>query len=132
MPRAGLARLMDRASKNLYARVFGSLAQAAFFVHVGQHLMREGEVGAGAWAVVALFLVVAVAASWAQARLNAKRAAVWTALVLLGLLPVGAFLVHLRDLDVPGGYGPVLVLNALFGLATLALTGWILAERRTA
>ena len=116
--------------KNLLARVAGSLAQGVFLVHVGQHLARTDPLPGWAWGVLALLLVLGVAASWAQARLNAKRPALWTALVLMGLLPVGAFLAHRAPLDAPSGYGVVLLLNLVFGLLTLAFTAWLLAGRR--
>lgn len=116
---------------NLLARVAGALALASFYAHVGMHLaLLERGVGALAWTAFGLFLLLSVAATWAQARLNAKRAAVWTALVTLGLLPVGAFLVHLGDLDRGNGYGPVLVLNLLFGALTIVFSGMILAQTR--
>lgn len=120
--------------KHLLARVFGSIAFAAYLMHVGQRLLvgTDGDVPALGWAGVALLLVVAVAASWALARLNAKRAALWTAFVLLGLVPVGAWVYHRAPLDAPGGYGILLLLCLLFGLATLGMTGWLLADRRGA
>lgn len=118
--------------KNLLARVYGSLAFAALLMHVGQHLQTEtGEsVGAGDWTFVGLVFVLAVAAAWAQARLNAKRPALWTALVLLGILPMGAWLAHRAPLDTPGGYGIILLLGLLFGFGTLVMTGWLLASGR--
>lgn len=122
---------MDRAMKNLLARVAGALALGALLLHAGQHVERTwpgGDLPWGAWAGIALLLVVTVAASWAQARLNAKRAALWTASVLLGALPVAAFLLHRAPPE--DGYGVVLLLGLLFGAATLAFTGWLLADRR--
>lgn len=117
--------------KNLLARVSGALALAAYFTHVGMHLMREypERVPALAWVGVAFFLVLSVAGAWAQARLNAKRAALKAAFVILGLLPVGAFLFHRAPLDAPGGFGVVLLLNLVFGVMTLVFTGWLLAGR---
>lgn len=123
---------MDRASKNLYARVFGALATTALFVHVGQHVSTAypDRVPGIAWLAVALFLILGVASAWAQARLNAKRPALWTALVLTGLLPVAAYLYHRAPLDMGGGYGIVLLLALLFGAASAVFCGWLLADRR--
>lgn len=121
---------MDRASKNLYARVFGALAISTFFIHVGQHLQSAypARAPAAAWLVVTLFLIVGVAAAWAQARLNAKRPALWTALATTGLLPAAAWLYHRAPLDAP--FGIVLLLALLFGLASTAFCAWLLADRR--
>jgi hypothetical protein len=122
---------MDRPMLNLLARVLGALAFAAFLMHAGQHLLsaNAGAVPPAAWGVVALVLVAAVAAAWAQARLNAKRPALVAALVLTGLVPVGAFLLGHAPLDAPGGQGVILLLGLLFGLATCMLTGWLLVLR---
>lgn len=113
---------------NLLARVAGALALASFFLHVGMHLATLETVGALAWSVVALFLVLSVAASWALARLNAKRAAAWTTLVTLGLLPVGAFALHLGDAAPHPAFRPVLVLNLVFGTLVLVFAGLLLAR----
>lgn len=123
---------MDRASRNLYARVFGALATSALFIHVGQHVATAypDRVPAIAWVVVSLFLVMGVAAAWAQARLNAKRAALWAALVTTGLVPVGAFLYHRAPLGSGAGFGVVLLLALLFGAASALFCAWLLADKQ--
>lgn len=124
---------MDRATKNLYARVAGALALSAFFIHVGQHLSTTypERVPPLAWATVALFLALGVAAAWAQARLNAKRPALWTALATTGLLPAAAALYHRAPLAAGGGYGIILLLALLLGATTTALCATLLAHHPT-
>lgn len=122
---------MDRATGNLYARVFGALALSAFFVHVGMHLQRDAPQGASAaaWVFVAFLLLLGVAGAWAQARLNAKRAALWASFAINGLLPIGALGVHATRLDATP-FSVILIVGAVFGLATTLVTAMLLRQHR--
>lgn len=120
---------MDRPTANLFARVFGALALSAFFVHVGMHLQRDARDTApfGAWVFVSFLLLLGVAGAWAQARLNAKRAALWTSLGVNGLLPMGAFALHAMSIDARP-FSVILFVALAFGLATTVVTGRLLAQ----
>lgn len=121
---------MDRAFGNLLARVFGALALSAFFVHVGMHLQRDAAGGApaGAWAFVTFLLLLGVAGAWAQARLNAKRPALWTSFAVNGILPIAAFGLHAREID-GRPFSMILIVALVFGIATTATTVWLLISK---
>lgn len=126
MRRASVARRMDRAWENLLIRTFGALALASLLMH--------GGIDARSYALPALYLVPfflgSVVANWALARLNVKRAAVWTTTALLGGLPFVMPALHLGILGDDALHDGVLYAGSLFGLVTLALGLRILATRR--
>lgn len=126
MPRGGVARGMDRASLNLWTRTFGSFALAASLLHAGMHVERDATPVWGGILAVLVFGTLTVGALWALSRMNAKRPAQMTALVLLGVTPVVAALVHWSDLLVADAYAATLWsmlvtggLTALFGALVL-------------
>ena len=118
---------------NLYARVLGALAFASLLLHAGMHVQEAfpTTIPALGWLAVAAFLVASVAASWAQARLKAKRAALWTALVLTGFAPMAAFALHAAGGTsvLATGYGVVLGLCLVFGLGASAFCVALLRGR---
>lgn len=116
---------MDRATENLLVRLSGSFALTALLVHAGLDAPLRSLPGL----YLVPFFVIGVAANWALSRLNAKRAALWTATVLLGLLPALMPLFHLRDLGTSALYDGVLYATAAFGLATLLLGALMLRRR---
>lgn len=118
---------MDRATENLLVRLSGSFALAALLVHAGLDAPMRPLPGL----YLVPFFVASVAANWALSRLNAKRAALWTATILLGAIPAIMPLLHLPDLGGDPLYDGVLYANAAFGLATVIL-GALLLRRRDA
>lgn len=116
---------MDRALENLIVRSSGSLALAAVLVHAGLDAPLRPLPGL----YLVPFFVASVVANWALARLNVKRPALWTATVLLGLIPSLMPLAHLGDLGTSALYDGVLYANGAFGLVTL-VTGALMLARR--
>lgn len=106
---------MDRATQNLVVRLSGSFALTAVLVHAGLDAPLRPWPGL----YLVPFFVAGVAANWALSRLNVKRAALWTTVVLLGAVPALMPLAHLRDLGADALYDGVLYAGAAFGLVTL-------------
>lgn len=111
--------------ENLLVRTSGSFALAALLVH--------GGLDAPAYALPGLYLapffLAALVANWALARLNVKRGALWTTVVLLGAVPLVMPLAHWGGLGASALYDGVLYAGAAFGLATVAIGGRMLAAR---
>jgi hypothetical protein len=117
---------MDRATENLIIRLFGSASLAFLLVHGGQDLgLRPAP-----WAFVTLWVVVAIAGNWALARLNAKRAALWTTLVVLGLAPALMPVLHLGEMGrYDARYMGVLYATCTAGLLTTGMATRMLSAR---
>ncbi|HWG89210.1 MAG TPA: hypothetical protein VNZ52_00025 [Candidatus Thermoplasmatota archaeon] len=120
----------DRASLNLYVRLAASASLALFLLHGGMHLDRDGFGPLALGVTVFLLFAFTVGALWATSRLNVKRGAAWTCLALLGVLPAAFVPFHPVD-SYAGAYGVTLVGIAVAALATLGLTGLLLASRDT-
>lgn len=110
---------------NLLIRTSGSFSLAALLVHAGL------DAPARAWPGLYLvpFFLAALVANWALARLNVKRPALWTATLLLGLIPLVMPLFHYGRLGVDALYDGVLYAAAFFGLAT-AVMGFVMLRAR--
>lgn len=112
--------------ENLLIRLFGSASLALLLVHGGQDLGFRPV----PWAFVTLWVVIAVAANWALARLNVKRAALWTTLVVLGLVPGLMPVLHLGELGLyDARYLAVLVAGSVAGILTMAMSVKMLVSR---
>lgn len=119
---------MDRATGNLLIRISGASALAGLLVHAGLDAPMRPLPGL----YLVPFFLACVAANWALSRLNAKRAALWTTTLLLGVVPALMPLAHARDLGADALYDGVLYAASAFGLATLALGALMLRGRTDA
>lgn len=111
--------------QNLLVRTSGSFALAAVLVHAGLDAPLRPLPGL----YLVPFFLLSLAASWALARLNVKRAALWATTAILGILPLAMPVLHLRDLGASALYDGVLYAGAAFGIATAAL-GLVLLRAR--
>lgn len=111
--------------ENLVIRLSGSFALTTILVHAGLDAPLRPLPGL----YLVPFFIATVAANWALSRLNVKRAALWTATVLLGIIPVLMPLAHLGDLGGSALYDGVLYAGALFGLVTLVVGAMLLRDR---
>lgn len=114
---------MDRATENLIVRIAGSIALAFVLIHGGQDIERRS----APWAFIAFYVALAIAGNWALARLNAKRAALWTTLVALGAFPALMPVLHMAEMGTYNGlYMAVLYVTSAAGVATGAIAAWML------
>ena len=116
---------MDRAWENLIVRSTGSFALAALLVHGGLDAPAYRHPGL----YLVPFFLAALVANWALARLNAKRAALWATVVLLGLVPALMPLAHAGRIGESSLYDGVLYASGAFGLATLLMGAVMLRSR---
>lgn len=114
--------------ENLLVRTFGSFALAALLIHGGLDAPLRSLPGL----FLVPFFLVALIANWALARLNVKRPALWTTVVVLGLVPALMPLAHLQDLGESALYDGILYANGAFGLATLVMGALMLRSRERA